>query len=118
APTNASAMPVLPLVGSISSLPGLRMPRRSASQIMDAPMRHLTENAGFRASILASIVTGAPSVTLFSFTSGVLPILRELSEKGMPYKRLNIPVGDKACLRLFPSPRELGERGGINQRPD
>ena len=36
-------MPVLPLVGSISSLPGFSTPRFSASQIMDAPMRHFTE---------------------------------------------------------------------------
>jgi hypothetical protein len=36
-------MPVLPLVGSISSLPGFRTPRFSASQIMAAPMRHFTE---------------------------------------------------------------------------
>ena len=74
-------MPVLPLVGSISSLPGLSTPRRSASQIMDAPILHFTENAGLRASILASMVTGAPSVTRLSFTSGVFPMLSELSEK-------------------------------------
>ena len=43
AATKASAMPVLPLVGSISSLPGFSMPRFSASQTMDAPMRHFTE---------------------------------------------------------------------------
>ena len=36
-------MPVLPLVGSISSLPGFSTPRFSASQIMAAPMRHFTE---------------------------------------------------------------------------
>src|SRR5689334_12793936 len=98
-------MPVLPLVGSISSLPGLRMPRRSASQIMDAPIRHFTENAGLRASILASMVTGAPSITRFSFTSGVLPMLRELSEKGMAEFQISgsdIPIGNEAGLRFFP----------------
>jgi len=36
-------MPVLPLVGSMISTPGLSTPRFSASQIMLAPMRHLTE---------------------------------------------------------------------------
>ena len=80
APTNASAMPVLPLVGSISSLPGVSTPRFSASQIMDAPMRHFTEYAGLRPSILASMVTGGPPVTRFSLTSGVRPMLKELSE--------------------------------------
>ena len=43
AATNASAMPVLPLVGSTSSLPGPSRPRCSASQIIAAPIRHLTE---------------------------------------------------------------------------
>jgi hypothetical protein len=36
-------MPVLPLVGSTISTPGFSRPRFSASQIMAAPMRHLTE---------------------------------------------------------------------------
>jgi hypothetical protein len=36
-------MPVLPLVGSTISLPAVSTPRFSASQIIDAPMRHLTE---------------------------------------------------------------------------
>ena len=39
-------MPVLPLVGSTTILsfePGLRMPAFSAAQIIEAPMRHLTE---------------------------------------------------------------------------
>ncbi len=43
AATKARAMPVLPLVGSTISTPGLSSPFFSASQIMLAPMRHLTE---------------------------------------------------------------------------
>ena len=43
AATKARAMPVLPLVGSTISLPGPSSPFCSASQIIDAPMRHLTE---------------------------------------------------------------------------
>ena len=46
AATNARAMPVLPLVGStmVTLLdPGFRIPLRSASHIMAAPIRHLTE---------------------------------------------------------------------------
>ena len=36
-------MPVLPLVASRIALPGFSSPRFSASQTMDAPIRHLTE---------------------------------------------------------------------------
>ncbi len=79
AATNASAIPVFPLVGSMISLPGPRTPRSSASQIIDAPIRHFTEYPGFRPSILASTVACAPPTTRFSFTSGVRPILNELS---------------------------------------
>jgi hypothetical protein len=43
AATKASAMPVLPLVGSTSLLAGPSSPRFSASQIIAAPMRHFTE---------------------------------------------------------------------------
>ena len=43
AATKASAIPVFPLVGSISSLPGTSTPRFSASQIIAAPIRHFTE---------------------------------------------------------------------------
>ena len=79
AATKASAMPVLPLVGSTISLPGPSRPRFSASQIIAAPMRHFTEYAGLRPSILASTVALAPSVTRFRRTSGVRPMDRELS---------------------------------------
>ena len=44
--TKARAMPVLPLVGSTTTVsrdPGVRMPSRSAAQIMAAPIRHFTE---------------------------------------------------------------------------
>jgi len=43
APTKASAIPVLPLVGSTIVPPGLSSPFSSASQIIAVPMRHLTE---------------------------------------------------------------------------
>ena len=46
AQTKASAIPVLPLVGSITTVscePGLSLPSRSAAQIMAAPIRHFTE---------------------------------------------------------------------------
>src|ERR1035437_9459488 len=79
AATNASAIPVFPLVGSTSSLPATRTPRFSASHTIEAPMRHFTEYAGFRPSILAQTVARELPTTWFNFTSGVLPILRELS---------------------------------------
>lgn len=44
-------------------------------------MRHLTENEGLRASILASTMALAPSTTRFSLTRGVRPMLYELSWK-------------------------------------
>jgi hypothetical protein len=46
---------------------------------MDAPILHLTEKAGLRASILASTIAFAPSVTRFNLTKGVRPMLKELS---------------------------------------
>src|SRR5207253_10599858 len=55
--------------------------RRSASQIMDAPMRHFTEYAGLRPSTLTRTVAAAPPVTRFSLTRGVRPMLSELSAK-------------------------------------
>src|SRR5579862_9294425 len=89
AATNASAIPVLPLVGSTISLPGPSRPRFSASQISAAPMRHFTEYAGLRPSIFASTVAGAPSSTRFKRTSGVWPIERELSAYQLDISHLN-----------------------------
>src|SRR6516164_4540921 len=75
AATNASAMPVFPLVGSIKTvLPAWMVPAFSASLIMLTPMRSLTLAQGLKLSSLASTVAFAPAVTLFSRTSGVWPI--------------------------------------------
>ncbi|MNN36013.1 hypothetical protein D3C81_1498860 [compost metagenome] len=43
AATKARPIPVLPDVGSTMVMPGLSLPLLSASQIMLAPIRHLTE---------------------------------------------------------------------------
>ena len=72
-------MPVLPLVGSTTSVCGLISPFSSASQIMAAPTRHLTEYAGLRPSILARTVALVFPVTRLRRTSGVWPIDSELS---------------------------------------
>ena len=73
----ASAMPVLPLVASISVSPGLIWPRASARMIIDSAGRSLTEPAGLLPSSLARItvplaVVAAPGMRLRR-TSGVLP---------------------------------------------
>src|SRR5580692_7585621 len=107
-------MPVLPLVGSISSRPGFRRPRRSASQIMAAPMRHFTEYAGLRPSIFAMTLACAPSVTRLRRISGVRPMLNELSGKIMnSLYRSDLPVCHVAGLRFLPVSRELRESGVI-----
>ena len=79
AATNASAIPVLPLVGSMISFPGLSTPRFSASHTIAAPMRHFTEYDGFRPSTFPSTVPPTPFAIRFSRTSGVRPIESALS---------------------------------------
>src|SRR5689334_609865 len=74
AATMARAMPVLPLVGSTSTLSLLMSPAFSAAAIMEKPIRSLTEWAGLKNSSLATTSAFAPSVTRFKRTSGVLPI--------------------------------------------
>ncbi|KXK02744.1 MAG: hypothetical protein UZ03_NOB001001835 [Nitrospira sp. OLB3] len=53
AATNASPMPVLPLVGSTIVPPGLSLPCRSASSIMFRQIRSLTLPPGLKDSTLA-----------------------------------------------------------------
>ena len=78
AATIASAMPVLPDVGSTMMVwPGVMSPSRSAASIIDRPMRSLTEPPGLKLSSLATTVAPAPSVTLLSRTSGVPPMRSE-----------------------------------------
>ena len=100
AAANASAMPVLPLVASMMVLPGPNRPRFSASATMAAPMRHLTEYAGFRPSILASTVAEAPAVIRLILISGVRPMDWELSSKTF----------DMTRTLEHPPPRRKGAR--------
>jgi hypothetical protein len=81
----------------------LSTPRFSASQIIAAPMRHLTEYDGLRPSILANTVALAPSVMRFNFTSGVPPIDNELSLKNRftcspHFIRLGLPLSKAANI--------------------
>ena len=71
--TIASAMPVLPLVGSRMIVSGLSRPASSAASIRATPRRSLTLAAGLKDSKLGDNVAPTPSVTRFSRTSGVLP---------------------------------------------
>ena len=62
AQTNASAMPVLPEVGSTTTdAPGVSSPEASAASIIDSPMRSLTEPAGLNDSSLPRITAPEPS---------------------------------------------------------
>jgi len=72
-------MPVLPLVGSMMDMPGLRRPFSSASHTMLAPTRHFTEPAGLRNSSFARTRAFAPAASLRTATSGVPPIVCALS---------------------------------------
>ena len=56
AATKASAMPVLPNVGSISTEPGPIFPSRSSASIIDTPMRSLTLPIGLKNSSLARML--------------------------------------------------------------
>src|SRR5688572_9581419 len=69
----ASAMPVLPLVGSIRVSPGLMSPRSWARRIIENAGRSLTEPAGLLPSSLTSSVLLLKPGSRFSRTSGVLP---------------------------------------------
>ena len=73
AATNARAMPVLPLVGSMITVFGFNMPRFSASSIIAMPMRSLTLPSGLKYSHLMRMVASSPAVTLLSRTNGVWP---------------------------------------------
>jgi hypothetical protein len=73
AATIASAMPVLPLVASISVSPGLIVPRRSAPITIDSAGRSLTDPAGLLPSSFASTTLAARPGMRCSLTSGVLP---------------------------------------------
>src|SRR5580658_6415559 len=109
AATNARAIPVFPLVGSINSFPGCSMPRFSASQIMEDPIRHFTEYAGLRPSTLPRIVTDAPSVTRLSLTRGVRPMLYELSSKYIS----DLPIRYETTVFICPFADQHREVGGV-----
>ena len=66
-------MPVLPLVGSSSTVSGSIWPSRSAASIMATPMRSFTLPQGLKLSSLATSRPGRPAPMRLSRTSGVRP---------------------------------------------
>ena len=70
----ASAMPVLPDVGSRMVCPGAMSPRSSASSMSARATRSFTEPVGLRDSSLAQMRTPGLGDIRWSSTSGVLPI--------------------------------------------
>ena len=63
AQTIASAMPVLPLVGSTTTVSGPMRPASWAASIIATPIRSLTECAGLKNSSFAATSAPVPSVT-------------------------------------------------------
>ncbi len=81
AATKASAIPVLPLVGSIRIVSLLMRPLFRASSIIAKPMRSFTLESGLKNSSLSRISAWAPCAAAVRFrrTSGVLPIVSVMS---------------------------------------
>src|SRR6185436_3235208 len=71
--TMASAIPVLPLVGSRMVSPGDRRPAASAARIIHTAGRSLTEPVGLRSSSLAHNRTSADGESRGNPTRGVFP---------------------------------------------
>src|SRR5688500_11270306 len=95
-------MPVLPLVGSTSTVSFVIVPSRSPASIMLKPMRSLTLPPGWRLSSLATTVAPAPSITGSSGRAGVCP---PTSVPSLPF--LARPGGSRVpasrlVLLLFP----------------
>ncbi len=75
--TKASAIPVLPLVGSMITVSGPILPSASSASIIDQPMRSLTEDSGLKNSHLPRMSASTPyaSASRDRRTSGVAPIV-------------------------------------------
>src|SRR5512147_2353216 len=100
------------------SLPGVRTPRCSASQMSAAPMRHLTEYAGLRPSILARTKASEPLTKRFSLTSGVLPIDSALSSAQRNAVSVMIPPAQRQscpCERVLDARRNLAHHFGSSK---
>jgi hypothetical protein len=80
AQTNASAIPVLPLVGStIKVWPSIR-PSTSAASIIDTAIRSLTLPRGLKNSSFANILASGILFMRLSLTNGVEPMVLLMME--------------------------------------
>ena len=82
----ARAIPVLPEVGSMITVPGVSSPFASPSSSMALATRSFTEPAGWKASTLASIRAASPCFCSrrVSSSRGVLPINWSADVNGVP----------------------------------
>ena len=78
---KAKPIPVFPEVPSIIVPPGFKRPCFSASSIILSAILSFVELPGFKASYLAKTRHGKSSVSLFSLTRGVLPIVPKIFSK-------------------------------------
>src|SRR5712691_2193912 len=97
----ASAMPVLPLVGSriTRSVPGYSSPSASAASNIARAIRSLTDPDGLAPSSLAQMRTLGVGLKLGSSTNGVLPMARSMV------------VGVRTAVSVIPGPLAASHRG-------
>src|SRR5581483_11050533 len=98
----ASAIPVLPLVGSSRIRPGARSPAASARAIISRAIRSFTLPVGLAPSSLANSRTRGLGLSRGTSTSGVLPIASTMLENG-PAARI-APLGLGSVVALTASP--------------
>src|SRR3954469_21268263 len=101
AATKASAMPVLPEVGSINTVSGLITPAFSIATTIAAPMRSLTLAAGLKYSSFASMIALAACTAgkLRNRTIGVSPIASTMLSNTRPRPReCSALAGDEASM--------------------
>src|SRR3954451_8605182 len=105
-------MPVLPEVGSTIVLPGPMTPRRSASSIIERPMRALIEPPGVaRSAFIHTSTCGRCAYRRLMRMWGVFPIVsRMLAAFTLP------PSLDVEVERLVVADRRLDPRGGGDDR--
>ena len=105
-------MPVLPEVGSISTVSALTMPAFSIAMIMAAPMRSFTLAAGLKYSSLARMVALTPWAcgNLRKRTIGVSPTASTMESKTRPRPgRCTALVVDGASIEAAPVARMCGK---------
>src|SRR6266545_1009184 len=106
----ARPWPVFPEVGSTIVPPGRSCPPRSAASIMRRPIRSFTLPPGFSISSLAKMAGRTPRTTLWSRTSGVLPMpsRNDSSTCTVPPPAPGDP-GPYCALLAPPRPEHMGD---------